>query len=125
MTWSKLKPVDKFLRMWTTHGLDGSDIVHEHPLANTNYRFDFAWPSCKVAVEIHGFGFGHQAISGLARDCQKMREAIMQGWVVMPFTTRCISSRANCQIAVYQVNDVICSRHPGGQHDVSHITQGR
>lgn len=111
MTWSKSTPSEKFLAMWAEHGWKGSDITAEHEFdPEFGYRFDFCWPSMKVAVEIHGFGFGHQRIKGLQEDCEKMRHAIMLGWVVVPFTQACISSRDNCLAAVVFINELLTTR---------------
>ena len=48
------------------------------------WRFDFAWPSYKVGVEINGRG-RHQTVVGVRRDCEKLNEAIRLGWVVLVF----------------------------------------
>lgn len=55
-----------------------------------DYRFDFAWPMSKVAVEINGSIWrkgGHNTGSGLIRDYDKLNTAQMQGWNVFIFTT--------------------------------------
>ncbi len=110
--WSKMKPSEKFERMWREHGYQESDMVEELEFSpDRKYRFDFAWPSCKVAVEVHGFGYGHQAQQLLAQDCEKIRHAIELGWLVVPFTTRCISSRDNCYQAVAYVCQLLSRRH--------------
>jgi hypothetical protein len=52
------------------------------------WRFDFAWPALQVAVEIHGGEMrhgGHNRGRGMQRDCEKMRTAILAGWIVLPF----------------------------------------
>ena len=111
-TWSKLKPAEKFLIAWEEFGFDGSDMEPEYCFdANHKYRLDFAWPSCKVGVEIHGLGPGHQATTGLSRDCTKMRHAILLGWVVLPFATPCISSRDNAEAAIALVRELLARRH--------------
>jgi hypothetical protein len=110
--WSQLKPAEKFALTWEESGHADSDMTLEyrfHP--RRKFAFDFAWPSCCVAVEIHGFGYGHQAQQQVAKDCEKLREAIMLGWVVLPFTTRCIGSRANCLSAVEMVCELLSKRH--------------
>lgn len=55
-----------------------------------DYRFDFAWPMSKVAVEINGSIWrkgGHNTGAGLIRDYDKLNMAQMQGWNVFVFTT--------------------------------------
>ena len=108
MTWSKSTPSEKFITMWAEHGWQGSDITAEYEFdPEFGYRFDFCWPSKKVAVEIHGFGFGHQAIRGLQVDCEKARHAIMLGWCVVPFTQACISSKDRCLAAVMLLRELL------------------
>lgn len=110
--WSKLKAHDKFRLMWDEHGYGNKDDCEEefvfHP--GRAWRFDFAWPALRVAVEIHGFGWGHQAQQHLARDSEKIRDAILSDWVVVPFTTRCIASRVRCREGVELVCRVLENR---------------
>lgn len=50
------------------------------------YRFDFAWPILKVAVEIDGgtyIGGAHVRGKGYERDCKKNNLAQVEGWVVL------------------------------------------
>lgn len=100
---------EKFLRQWEATGLDGSDITREFIFQERpRYRFDFAFPSQKVAVEIHGFGYGHQKIAALARDSEKTRAALKLGWVVIPFTSKCLGSKQKLIDAVDYVSYLIC-----------------
>ena len=49
------------------------------------WRFDFAWPDVKVAVEVEGLTHGggrHQRLAGFIADCEKMEAALIYGWVV-------------------------------------------
>lgn len=48
------------------------------------WRFDFAWPSIKLAVEIEGRG-RHQTVVGFRNDCEKYNTAIAEGWRVLRF----------------------------------------
>src|SRR5678815_1231604 len=48
------------------------------------WRFDFAWPEIKLAVEIEGQG-RHQTFIGFRRDCDKYNEALALGWRVLRF----------------------------------------
>lgn len=54
------------------------------------WRFDFAWPKCKVAVEIEGGVFmrkgGHTSGKGYQKDCKKYNKAIELGWHVLRYT---------------------------------------
>ena len=55
------------------------------------WRFDFAWPTYKLAVEVEG-GVGnggrHTRLAGFEDDCEKYNAAALDGWAVLRFTTR-------------------------------------
>jgi len=54
------------------------------------WRFDFAWPDVKIAVEIEGGTWGvsrHTTGSGFAADCDKYNDAAKRGWIVLRYTT--------------------------------------
>ena len=49
------------------------------------WRFDFAWPIQKVAVEIEGglYQHGrHQSLAGFMADAEKYEAAMLDGWTV-------------------------------------------
>ena len=53
------------------------------------FRFDFAWPGERVAVEMEGgvwAGGRHVRGGGYAADCEKYNLATAQGWRVFRFT---------------------------------------
>jgi very-short-patch-repair endonuclease len=59
------------------------------------WRFDFAWPRYKVAVEIDGGIYSrgrHVRGSGFERDAEKGNAAVMAGWLVLHFTPRHVKS---------------------------------
>ena len=59
--------------------------VREYRFHDTRrWRFDFAWPDIKLAVEIDGRG-RHQTVVGCRSDCEKANEAIRLGWRVLRF----------------------------------------
>lgn len=53
-----------------------------HPVRR--WRFDFAWPAEKLAVEIEGRG-RHQTFVGFRNDCEKYNAALQLGWRVLRF----------------------------------------
>lgn len=109
--WSKLKPAEKFLRKWNEEGFKGSDIAMEYQFdSSRKWRFDFAWPSTKVAVEIDGLGFGHQSTKGVILNNEKINTAILQGWLVLRYAGR--FSHESASEAVHQTCKLIERRHP-------------
>jgi very-short-patch-repair endonuclease len=54
-----------------------------HP--TRKWRFDFAWPDIKLAVEIEGRG-RHQSFGGFEKDAEKYNAAAKLGWRVMRYT---------------------------------------
>ena len=54
-----------------------------------DWRFDFAWPRRRVAVELEGgtwTGGRHVRGDGFARDCEKYNLAALHGWRVIRLT---------------------------------------
>lgn len=59
-----------------------------HPVRK--WRFDYAWPDIKVALEIHGGIFTngrHTRGKGFSEDKVKMNSAQLLGWIVIEATT--------------------------------------
>jgi very-short-patch-repair endonuclease len=65
-----------------------------HPVRK--WRFDFAWPEHKIALEVEGGVFGHKkkdgtksekgahsSVSGILRDIEKYNAAACLGWRVL------------------------------------------
>ncbi len=60
-----------------------------HPVRK--WRFDFAWPYVRLAVEVEGGVWTrgrHVRGAGFEADCEKYAEATAQGWRVMRVTPR-------------------------------------
>jgi very-short-patch-repair endonuclease len=65
-----------------------------HP--ERRWRFDFAWPSLKVAVEVEGgtwSGGRHTRGAGFEADAEKYNAAAELGWVVLRYTGGMIRKR--------------------------------
>lgn len=108
---SKLKPAAKFARKWDEHGLKGGEPETEfHFSKDRNWRFDFAWTGLFVAVEIDGFGYGHQAVDRLSDNNEKQNAAIELGWVVLRFDSKLLGSHGKAEEAVLQVCRVLMER---------------
>lgn len=88
-----------------------------HP--ERRWRFDFAWPDIKVAVEIEGGAGGfnivkdgrrlwmpgaHQSPEGYVKDCEKYNEAAFMGWYVFRLPNELITA-ANAQKIIKFVLD--------------------
>jgi hypothetical protein len=57
------------------------------------FRFDFAHPIARVAIEIQGGIYsgkpsGHTSVKGIERDCEKFCLAAANGWLVFPIAPR-------------------------------------
>ena len=78
---SKWKPSDKFAWQWKQTGLSNAVPKPEFVFdAQRKWRLDYAWPEIRLAVEIDGFGFGHQAIAGMTQDsCGKSQRSGQAG----------------------------------------------
>ena len=71
----------------TTEGHGIPEPVPQYQFHPTRqWRFDFAWPGQKVAVEIDGLVYGgrggHQTVDGILKDCEKHEAALLDGWRV-------------------------------------------
>jgi|SRR3990167_1642717 len=53
------------------------------------WRFDFAWPKKKIAVEIEGGTWSrgrHNRPGGYAADCEKYNAGVVMGWRIFRYT---------------------------------------
>jgi very-short-patch-repair endonuclease len=60
------------------------------------WKFDFAWPECRVAVEVEGGIFirgGHNRGMIYTQNCEKYNAATILGWAVLRYTTKDLESR--------------------------------
>jgi len=63
-----------------------------HPLRR--WRFDFAWPKKKVAVELEGgiwIRGGHTRGKGFLKDCEKYNTATFMGWKIIRLTPELVN----------------------------------
>ncbi len=86
-----------FATLWLTIAPPNAQEYHrEYRFDPTRkWRFDFAWPEEKVAVELEGMGRkgkgwggsgGHQTVAGFSADCEKYNAAAELGWCVFRYT---------------------------------------
>lgn len=79
----------QFMRLVQRHQLPNPVREYQfHPVRK--WRFDFAWPKLKVAVEIDGNTFADRSTRGnhavgktYQKDCMKNNAAQLEGWVVL------------------------------------------
>lgn len=72
---------------WTNLAMPETEYQFAPP---RRWRFDFAWPSQKIAVEIEGgtwIAGRHSRGTGYEADLEKYNEATAQGWQVYRVTT--------------------------------------
>lgn len=87
-----------FLTYW--HQLGGPELAREwlfHP--TRNWRFDFAAPDVKIAIEIDGGvrkrgGGRHNRPDGFENDLEKVNAAIILDWRVFRFTPKMLQDDA-------------------------------
>jgi very-short-patch-repair endonuclease len=59
------------------------------------WKFDFAYPDRKLAVEIDGLSKNpgaHQRFAGIENDCEKRAEALIRGWKILRVTGAMVKS---------------------------------
>ena len=108
---SKWKPADKFAYTFTRIHADITKHMRDEYYFDSarKWRLDFAWPTIQVAVEIDGFGYGHQSQQGMSLDNEKANRALELGWRVFRFNSADLGSLAKVEAAVEQVASYICS----------------
>ena len=52
-----------------------------HP--QRQWRFDFAFVTHKIAIEVQGYGPGHTSLPGMSNDHEKHNEALLHGWLII------------------------------------------
>lgn len=93
-----------WLRLWRTlgNGCEPESQVQFHP--TRKWRFDFAFPSARLAIELQGGLFkggkgggtgkgGHNNVRGFIRDCDKFNAAQELGWTVLKYTQKHLDER--------------------------------
>jgi len=61
-----------------------------HP--ERKWRFDFAWPQIRLAIEVNGGGSRgrHSSLTGATEDAEKMNAAQLMGWRVLIYTAKSV-----------------------------------
>lgn len=79
------------------------DPMREFTFCDRKWRFDFAFPARKLAIEIEGGIFvngGHSRGAAYERDLEKYNTAAKMGWVVLRYSTAMV-------LAGTAINDVL------------------
>ncbi len=64
-------------------------------LEDRRFRFDFAYPEYRLAIEVQGGIWrkgGHSSAKGIMRDCEKYNLAQLNGWTLLLFTAEDVHS---------------------------------
>lgn len=100
---------NKFLRTWTEEFSNLPPPVSQYRFHDTRkWRFDFAWPEWKLAVEIQGGTWskgGHNTGYGITADYEKLRVAQRLGWKVLPYSTQDCKDMVQ---VVTEVAEILC-----------------
>lgn len=88
--------------------LPGWDLTAEYRFDEERcWRFDFAFPSQKLAVEVEGKSHYHAGQH--RKDCEKQREATRQGWRILRFPN---SERKKAAEWAALIREVLCFTQP-------------
>ena len=80
-----------FEHIWGALG--GPRLEREYRFSERGWRFDFALPEQRIAIEIEGglYRGRHTQAKGFIEDCHKYNAATMAGWRVIRLTTAHLS----------------------------------
>lgn len=105
----ELSAEQAFAQAWEARPLKGATMVRElafHP--ERKWRFDFAWPDAKLALELEGMG-RHQRFLGYQEDCAKYNAAVLLGWRVLRVMS---ADKAHVHDWVDMVKAALCGLGP-------------
>lgn len=80
-----------FLQVARRAGLPDPHRQYGVLLGGRRCRLDFAWPAVRLAVEVDGFE-AHGSPSALHADLQRQNRLILDGWFLLRFTWRAVTS---------------------------------
>lgn len=86
-----------------------------HP--QRQWRFDFAFVTHRVAIEVQGYGPGHTSLSGMSNDHEKHNEALLHGWLIIYLMNRDITEQVPNTIQT--IRRILELRIPGSTSSVS------
>jgi len=89
------KYIELWLEMYKRNGFYEAFVTEYQFDDVRKFRFDYAIPSLKIAVEyegIHATKSGHTTISGFNKDIEKYNLALVNGWRVLRYTANTYKS---------------------------------
>ena len=102
----------QFVTFWNLLAPKDLQPVAEFPFAHPRkYRFDFAFPIERVAIELEGgvwSGGRHTRGAGYEADCTKYNIAAMLDWAVLRYTTSMLNS--DPQTCIQQIVGLVRQR---------------
>ncbi len=84
---------EAFLKAWMKRYPKHMPALQHRFHPTRKFRFDFAWPTKKVAVEIQGYGPGHFSLLGATKDYDRLIECLKLNWRVIYFTNMHLSDK--------------------------------
>lgn len=96
---------DRLARRMAAHGIPRPEREYKF-LKDRLFRFDFAWPDKKIAVEVEGGVWNHGRHTrgeGFERDCEKYNLAVVNGWWVLRFTSGMIDDGSAIKILCQEI----------------------
>lgn len=107
---------EKMFHLLTRCGFQFKQQHKFHP--SREWRFDFAFIAHKIAIEIQGFGTGHNSYNGMSNDYEKHNSAILEGWLILYFMAHDLETE-NHPTTIYTVRTALEQRIPGsGQTNI-------
>lgn len=88
------------IQLFERSGLPTPDTEYAfHP--TRNWRFDYAWPDQKVAMEVEGgiwTGGRHVSAAGFFKDMEKKNAAAILGWRILYITPKAVGTLLMTQL---------------------------
>lgn len=98
-----------FAQFVAAHGLPAPIPEYRfHP--TRRWRFDYAWPDCKFAMEVEGgvyVGGRHSRGFGFEKDLEKYEAALELGWIVYRVLPRWLTRQRTMDLVTYWVGDEV------------------
>lgn len=85
---------EKFDKYWALLSHDVEPVAEHKFFKKRRWKFDRAFLSEKVAIEIEGgvfTGGRHSGGMGMVNDIDKYNQAMLEGWIVLRYTTKHLS----------------------------------